>query len=610
VIPNKLIRKVGYQIQSNKSNTKHLNLNETNIKEYILCRTKPLYYIQKYVKFETTGGISDYTNDRFHSKLKRYIRSAHLYHNSLLMASRQLGKSTISGGLLDWAMRFYPRNRAVILNFKKESAIENLKKIKFINDYLPDFLQLDFASKSDIKTYVTYGNGSEVKTFYPTTIHTKDTLARSLTAPILYIDEAAFITDMREVFGSAQPILSTARKQAKSNNYPYFIIVTSTPNGTAGSGSWFFDRVTNAIDTDLLFDENEKWVENKETLIADPSKNAFLKTRYHWSEDPTKDEKWYIEQCRELSDQRKVNQELDLVFVGTSNCIFEDDLLSEFDGKKSKTLLACPHGTNLTIYKTDLNKDDFYLIGVDTARSLTGAFNSIEVFSFTDFEQIAEFNYRLGSFNKYGEIIDHIFRWLARQIGENIILAIENNTIGLAPLEYLLEVKDINYQNFIYKDPVKKNPGQKNNNKEEWGISTTGISKDLMIGCLVEILKEDPKVIKSQELINQLSGIERTRGGSISSESFSDLFMATCFAAYARKMRAMEIMPLITMGRKKFTQQKFNTFKDFIDINVGDNTPDNPESISPYINAEAEIDQLIRTHDQREDISEYFSPFV
>ena len=167
---NNLIRKVGFQIQSNKSNTKHLNLKEAKIKESMVCRTKPLYYIHKYVKFETTGGISDYLNDRFHPKLKRYVRSAHLYHNSLLMASRQLGKSTISAALLDWAMRFYPKNRAVILNFKKESAIENLKKIKFINEYLPDFLQLDFSSKSDIKTYATYSNGSEIKTFYPTTV--------------------------------------------------------------------------------------------------------------------------------------------------------------------------------------------------------------------------------------------------------------------------------------------------------------------------------------------------------------------------------------------------------------------------------------------------------
>jgi len=416
---------------------------------------------------------------------------------------------------------------------------------------------------------------------------------------------------MSEVFGSAQPILSTAREQAAKNKYPYMILISSTPNGVSGSGFWYYDRYQNAVDTDLLFDENDKWTKNSKELIADPSKNAFLKTRFHWSEDPKKDQQWYIEQCRELSDQRKINQELDLIFVGTSNCIFEDDLLSQFKAQKPKTQVSSPYETNLTVYEPNLDKNDYYIIGVDTARSLTGAFNSIEVFSFAYFEQIAEFNYRLGSFSKYGEIIDFVFRWLAKQVGDNIILAIENNTIGLAPIEHLLAIKDINYQNFIYKDPVQKNPGKKTSNKEEWGISTTGISKDHMIGCLTEVIKEYPGTIKSQELINQLSSIERTRGGSISSESFSDLFMASCFCAYARKMRAMEIMPLINMGRKAYVRQSFNTFKSFIEVNTN-SAPEPENSINPYIVAENEIDQLIKIHDRNEDdmSGEYFSPFV
>jgi len=170
LISQKLIRKVGYHIQQTRSNTKHLNIDEEQIREWILCQRKPLYYIQKYVKFEITGGISDYQGDRFHPKLKRYVRSAHLQHNSELMASRQLGKSTVSAALLDWAIRFYPKNTAIILNFKKESALENLKKIKFINGELPDFLRLEFSSKSDIKSYAEYSNGSLIKTFYPTTV--------------------------------------------------------------------------------------------------------------------------------------------------------------------------------------------------------------------------------------------------------------------------------------------------------------------------------------------------------------------------------------------------------------------------------------------------------
>jgi hypothetical protein len=353
------------------------------------------------------------------------------------MASRQLGKSTANAGLIDWSSRFFPRNKAIILNFQKRAALENLQKINFINDHLPDFLRLEKTSKSDIKTYIDYSNGSKVNVLFPSTIFNKSTIARSLTSPVLYIDESGFISDMGEVFGSAQQVLSKAREQAKLNGYPFFIAISSTPNGIEGSGAWFFNRWTNGIESDLLFEKdlnspkNENWVENADLIAMDPSKNGFISVRYHWSEDPTKNQEWYQNQCRELSDQRKVNQELDLIFVGSSNCIFDDDLLSQFKAQEKIELVSCPHETSLVVYENNLNPNDYYLIGVDTARSLGGAYNSIEIFSFFKFNQVAEFNFRLGSFTKYGQIIDYIFRWLQRQVGNNIILAIENNTIGL-----------------------------------------------------------------------------------------------------------------------------------------------------------------------------------
>jgi len=437
-IPTEIIRAVGNTIQMTRSDTKHLNLAEEDIIEWIKCRNNPLYYLYHYVKFEIIGGISSYKElDNFHPKLKRFIRAIFRYHKGTLMASRQLGKSTVDAGLIDWSSRFFPRNKAIILNFQKRAALENLQKINFINDQLPDFLRLEKTSKSDIKTYIDYSNGSKVNVLFPSTIFNKSTIARSLTSPVLYIDESAFITDMGEVFGSAQQVLSKAREQAKLNGYPYFIAISSTPNGIEGSGSWFFNRWTNGIESDLLFEKdlkspkNENWVENADLIASDPSKNGFINVRYHWSEDPTKNQEWYQNQCRELSDQRKVNQELDLIFVGSSNCIFDDDLLSQFKAQEKVELVSCPHETSLVVYENNLSQNDYYLIGVDTARSLGGAYNSIEIFSFAKFNQIAEFNFRLGSFTKYGQIIEFIFRWLQRQVGNNIILAIENNTIGL-----------------------------------------------------------------------------------------------------------------------------------------------------------------------------------
>lgn len=434
-----LIRTVGNSIRSSKTDTKNLSLSESNIQEWIRCRSNILYFIKTYIKFETVGNVSSYADGvNFHPKLKRYIRSIFKYNKATLIASRQLGKSTINAALITWSSIFFPRNKAIILNLKKEAALENLNKIKFMIDELPNFLKVDRTSRSDIKTYMDLANGSGIKVFYPSSVHAKSTIARSLTSPILYIDEASFIPEMADIFGAAQQILSKAREQALKSKYPYFIAISSTPNGIAGAGEWFYTRYQGGIDSDLLFEKDEKtglevWTKDCDRIVNDPSKNSFINIRYHWSEDSTKSQAWYEEQKRELSDQRKVNQELDLIFIASSNCIFDDDMLSQFKAQKPIEIVSTPHETHMIVFEENFNPNDFYLIGVDTARSLGGAYNSVEIFSFAKFKQVAEFNFRLGSFTKYGEIIDQIFRWLRKKIGnDNIVLCIENNTIGSA----------------------------------------------------------------------------------------------------------------------------------------------------------------------------------
>jgi hypothetical protein len=172
----------------------------------------------------------------------------------------------------------------------------------------------------------------------------------------------------------------------------------------------------------------------------------------------------------------------------------------------------------------------------------------------------------------------------------------------------------------------KRNPGKPVKKKgplgEEWGISTTGISKDHMIGCFTEIIKESPSCIKSQDLINQLSAVERSRSGNISSDTFSDLFMASCFCAYARKMKATEIMPLINMGSVEFNKRRFDTFKSFINLNLSlDEKPKQDLLESNLVSTpqiEDEIEQLIldrenlknKGNNVEQNIEEFFSPFL
>lgn len=506
-------------------------LKTSNEVEWWRCRTNPLYFILNYVYLPEVGGKMKYTREHLHNKFRRVLSSVTKHHMCILLASRQLGKSSIAACLLAWAAVFYPNNRIVILNFRKMAAQENLKKIKYIINHLPDWMQPGYLSKSEIKEYVEFKNGTRIDTFYPSSTSSPDTLARSLSVPILYIDEMAFIPHMNEIYGSAQPTLSTARDQAARNNYPYFIFMTSTPNGVEGDGKFFYEMYSNGIESDDLFEEEketqlETWVPNIAELVNQPDKNSFIRVKYHWSENPDKDLAWYAQQKKELNfDRRKINQELDLLFVGSSNCIFDDETLQSMISSQRSEQIILANQVKLDLYD-DIDPKDYYLVGVDTASSIKGAFNALEIFSYRDFNQIAESNVRLGSLTKYGETVDSLFKWLHKIVGNRIILCIENNSIGKAVIEHLLyHVQDFNYIPFIYKDLKKKDiPGQMIDTSEyEYGVNTNTRTKELMVSLLYDYIKEKPSCLRSQDFIAQLSTIQRSSRGTIRSAGFSDI---------------------------------------------------------------------------------------
>lgn len=211
-----------------------------------------------------------------------------------------------------------------------------------------------------------------------------------------------------------------------------------------------------------------------------------------------------------------------------------------------------PHFTKLDVYAKEIPLDDYYLIGVDTASSLSNCYSAIEVFSYRNFEQIAELKIRIGSLTKYGDIVDGVFKYFHNLVGNKIILCIENNSIGKSIIESLLyHVPDFNYIPFIWKPK----------DKDEFGVNTNAKTKDLMIAFLYELITENPLCIRSSELISQLHTIERNASGLISSKSFTDMFMASAFCAYVRKLTLLEIMPQLSFSCEQLENNLTNHVK-------------------------------------------------
>jgi hypothetical protein len=373
----------------------------------------------------------------------------------------------------------------------------------------------------------------------------------------------AHIRHIAAAFGAAQPTLSRARQQAEKNKYPYFIAITSTPNSSVGVGKWFYDMHQFAINAKNVFDEKDLFISEANEIINNPERNGFIRIKYHWSEDPTKDVKWYNEQCRELNfDQRMINQELDLLFIGGTNCIFEDDFLSSLEEKTIVQRIRTPHQTFLNLYVEEIDVGDFILISVDTAKSLIGDFNAIEVFTYLNFYQIAEYFGKLGSLTKYSDVVKAVTKYFAKINDNKVILCIEENSIGTAVIENLQNDEEYDYEQFIYSpDPEKR-----------VGINTSSKTKPLMISMLYDYLISNPKCIRSSDLINQLHLIERKAGGGIAAQSGKndDLFMSSALAAYVRKLSELEILPLIDITKHKHTVDKqINQYRQAIQTLTG-----------------------------------------
>jgi hypothetical protein len=106
-------------------NINGVDIDDQKVSECIKCRQNPLYFILNYVYFQEIGGKRKYDRELLHEKFRRVVRSVFRYHMAILLASRQLGKSTIAAGILAWAATFFPANRLVIFNFRKDAAQEN-----------------------------------------------------------------------------------------------------------------------------------------------------------------------------------------------------------------------------------------------------------------------------------------------------------------------------------------------------------------------------------------------------------------------------------------------------------------------------------------------------
>jgi len=258
--------------------------------EFILCSQDVTYFVEKYCKFLTDYGrqtvqLRDFQADILDTLGEEvWIENLEDFgpkvRNYILMASRQIGKTTTISAFFAWYLCFHADRNLLIIANKQQTTTEIVDKVVQVFRGLPFFL------KPGIRTIAALGlsldNGCKLHSQATT-----KTASIGFTIHVLYIDEFAHINQktVRSFWRSVYPTLSSSLISQ--------CIITSTPNGM---DNLFYE----------IWDKSMKGI------------NSFANKRVDYWEVPGHDDEWANNLKADFGDE-EFAQEYELSFDSKSN---------------------------------------------------------------------------------------------------------------------------------------------------------------------------------------------------------------------------------------------------------------------------------------------------
>lgn len=451
-----------------------------NIIELKKCMADPVYFMQNYIKVvhPKNGAVPfvlyDYQVDM--------VNAIHLNKDTVMLASRQMGKTTVVAMYILWFALFQSEKTCIIASKAMGHATEIMSRIKFAYEELPSWLKagLKFYNRTSIE----FDNKSKIKCEA-----TSEKTGRGDSPAILFIDEIAFISRriQEEMWASITPSLSTGGK----------FILTSTPNG----------------DGDLFA---TIW------RGANAGTNSFFPLLSMWHQHPDRGEEYYQEMLGKLG-ELKCRQELGCEFLSSDALLISSLKLIQL---RSSRPLYEDMG-----FKFWKNEDDIggqgktYLVGLDPATGSGKDYTVIEVFEFPSLEQVAE--WRSNEINI--PLVYAKLKWILQKLSEpkgrgraDVLWTFERNGIG--------EAVSVLYQNDDKQPEHPELYSDSPNSPNKFGVFTSGKTK--VLSCLqLKMLVEKINgglLIHSATLLEELKNFV-AKGGTYEAKggATDDAVMAT-----------------------------------------------------------------------------------
>lgn len=225
------------------------------ILELYRCSNDPIYFMKTYMKVRhpTKGSIPF----DMYPYQERCIHAFENHRWSIVLAGRQLGKTTVIAAYLLWFACFKSEKYVLVASKDNDAAIDVMDRIRYGYEELPMWLKPGCFYNN--RHEIVFDNDSSIKSSATT-----GGTGRGRSVSLLMLDELAFVKrDIQmEMWTSLAPTLSTGGQ----------CIISSTPNG----------------DQDLYA---QLWREAN-THKGHPGANGFFAVPVAWDEHPDRNEEY------------------------------------------------------------------------------------------------------------------------------------------------------------------------------------------------------------------------------------------------------------------------------------------------------------------------------
>jgi hypothetical protein len=408
------------------------------------CQKNILYFAEKFFYIVSLDEGKQKIN--LHLCQKRALRKMRDNRFFILLASRQIGKTTMMTIYALWVACFNSDQRILIVANKEGTAIEIMSRIRLAYEELPNWLKP--GVKEYGKTSVVLANGTRIGISTTT-----GTAARGQSVNCLILDELAFIEPhlVDDFWKSVYPIISSSKKSK--------IFISSTANGT-----------------DNLFYNLYSGAENGE--------NGWAYDKILWNEIPGRNEKWKQDTISSIGSHEAFQQEFNCEFITSGEASLDDELFERLTSQASDPLFVFDDGKYLL---WDQPKDGrIYIASVDTSEGLGKDASVVQILDYTDLtniNQVAVYhNNEISPYNFTNKVYEILQHW------GNPLVCIERNNSGG-------QVVDILKNNYDYENIVS------------WGSSLAGKSKS-MLGIVAHTNTKYKGVMNMRYWINELEAMK------------------------------------------------------------------------------------------------------